>query len=71
MLAATTGESLNDVDVAPLICEACGAISLLLRGSELRKPTQDELAAIKRSPAWRDVLEPVSRMLAAERARRS
>lgn len=54
-------------EVAPLICESCGAISLLVEMVP-RKPTPDELTAIKASPAWRDVLEPVSRLIRDSKA---
>ena len=49
-------------DIAPLICENCIGISLLVDGA-IRKPTAEELVAIQQSPAWRDVLEPVARLI--------
>jgi hypothetical protein len=54
-------------EVAPLICESCGAISLLV-DMVPRKPTPEELTAIKASPAWREVLEPVSRLIRDSKA---
>ena len=37
--------------VAPLLCESCARVGLLVHGT-LRKVTEMELAAIKQSPAW-------------------
>ncbi len=54
-------------DIAPLICEGCGAISILIKGS-LRKPTREEMMAILESPAFREILEPVARLLRDSKA---
>jgi len=44
-------------DIAPVLCEDCGEISLLIRG-EIQKATPEELEQIKTSPAW-NLLGPV------------
>jgi len=54
-------------EIAPLICESCGAISLLI-DMVPRKPTAAERAAIEMSPAWRTVLGPVSAIIRASKA---
>lgn len=49
-------------DVAPVICESCAGLSLLVDGV-VRKPSVDEAQAIMASPAWRDVLGPVRELI--------
>lgn len=49
-------------EVAPIICENCIGVSLLIDGA-VRKPTSAELVEIQKSPAWRDVLEPIARLI--------
>jgi len=44
--------------LAPLICESCAGISLIVEGI-VRKLTPEEMRAVQRSPAWSDVLKPV------------
>lgn len=60
LLAVSGAEGVPDV--APLICENCARISLLVNG-EVRRTTPEELEQIKKSPAWRNVLEPVARLI--------
>jgi hypothetical protein len=54
-------------DLAPAICEGCGGISLFC-GGVFAKATGAEVAAIKTSPAWRDVLEPAQKIILAHLA---
>lgn len=48
--------------LAPIICEGCAAISLLVNGT-VRKATPEELRAIQQSPAYREVLAPVADLI--------
>src|SRR4249920_4210328 len=61
LFAVANAETLPEL--APLICESCADISLLIDGREIRKCTPEELTAIKASPAWREVLEPVAKLI--------
>jgi len=54
-------------EFAPLLCEGCGQVSLLERGIP-RVPAPSEIRAIKTSPAWRDFLEPVARLIREKKA---
>jgi hypothetical protein len=54
-------------EIAPGICEHCSGVFLLVDGVP-RKPTLEELAAIKQSPAWRDVILPVADLIRASKA---
>jgi hypothetical protein len=47
-------------DVAPVICEDCGFVSLLVSGT-LRKVTGLEFDAVKRSPLWLEMILPLQR----------
>lgn len=49
-------------ELAPIICEGCAAISLLV-GGVVRKATPDELRAIQESPAYREILAPVADLI--------
>lgn len=49
-------------DVVPGICENCCGVFLIVNG-EIRKPTSAELVEIQKSPAWRDLLEPIARLI--------
>lgn len=60
LLAVSGAEEIPPL--APIICEGCGRISLLVEG-EIRKATEEELSLIRESPAWRDVLEPIGRLI--------
>lgn len=44
--------------LAPVLCEKCTKISILDNG-QIRAASNDELDAIKQSPAFRDMLKPV------------
>ena len=52
--------------VAPIICERCAKVGLLVEGVA-RATTAEELAAIKQSPAWAELLEPLQQMILQER----
>lgn len=54
-------------DVAPLVCEKCGEVSLLIDGRPPRKVTVGELSALKESPAWREMIAPVKKLIAARK----
>lgn len=60
ILAVSGGEI---PDLAPVICEDCGEISLLQDGV-IRKVTASELEVIKQSPAYLEVLKPVEDLVA-------
>lgn len=45
-------------EIAPLVCEMCAGVALLLDGKEVRKPTGEELDALKQSPAWASLIGP-------------
>lgn len=47
-------------DVAPLLCEDCLKVSILVHG-QVRKATPEEMSAIMESPAWREMIEPAIR----------
>lgn len=49
-------------DRVPVLCEFCGEISLLESGI-LRKVTPEELAEIKKSPAWTSYLGPAQELI--------
>lgn len=49
-------------DLAPIICESCAGVSLVVEG-QIHKPSPDQLRAIQSSPAWRDVLGPVRELI--------
>lgn len=44
--------------IAPIICERCAEVGLISHG-EIRKATDREVEAIKLSPAWKGIIEPV------------
>lgn len=50
--------------LAPMICFSCGAAGMLDKG-EPRKITDAELAQLKLSPAWRDILGPAQTRIRA------
>lgn len=52
--------------VTPVLCEKCCEVCLLVQGT-LRKATDEELAMIKMSPAWHEVLGPVQTALIGRR----
>lgn len=55
-------------DPAPLLCSTCLHVSLLsCAAEEARKPTEEELAALKVSPAWGAVIGPAIASIRAMR----
>jgi hypothetical protein len=48
--------------LAPLVCESCGEISLFTNRT-VRKVNDEELAAIKTSPAYKEHLQPIQQMV--------
>lgn len=52
--------------LAPIVCECCAQVGLLERGQP-RQATDAELVDIRQSPAWREVLEPVIKLINAKR----
>ena len=54
-------------DLAPIICEGCAVISIIDHG-KIRSATSGELAAIQQSPAWHNVLEPATRIIASKKS---
>lgn len=40
--------------IAPVLCESCGEVALLLNG-KLRKMSPAELEAVKKSEAWKTI----------------
>lgn len=57
-------------DLAPVLCDTCLHVSLLVEG-KIRSISDDELAAIKMSDAWRDVLKPAMKIILADKARKA
>lgn len=55
---------------APLVCESCAEVGLLDNGTT-RTLSPGELADLKRSPAWKDFIEPALEIINKERAKRS
>jgi len=53
-------------EVAPLVCERCLEIGLLIKG-QLRTITDEELAAVKRSPSWAAIQRGIEVMRGAKR----
>lgn len=49
-------------DMAPLVCEGCGEVSLLIDRKPYRM-TAEQLAAVKQSPAWREVIAPAQQII--------
>lgn len=49
-------------DVAPLVCEGCAEVSLLIDRVPYRT-TPEQLAALKQSPAWRDMIAPAQQII--------
>lgn len=56
-------------DVAPILCEDCLKISLWENGA-IRAVSDVELTSIKKSPAYKDVLQPLIGMIQTEKRRR-
>lgn len=54
-------------ELAPILCQQCLEVSVLLNGEVIRKPTAPELDAIRASPAWSQVIVPAREIL--QRAR--
>ena len=52
-------------DLAPLVCENCGAVSMLQGGAagSVRAASPEEIRLLQESPAWHNVIEPVRRLL--------
>lgn len=56
-------------EMAPLVCEGCVQVSLLI-GKRLYRMTTDQLEAVKKSPAWRDMIEPTMEIIKAEKLKK-
>ena len=56
-------------DLAPILCENCAEISLMVRG-EIREMPPRELEALRQSPVWGEWLGEVQKKLREESARR-
>lgn len=72
MMAASMESKAIDLRgaVAPVLCESCLGVSLLYEG-RLLKLTDEELEAVKDSPAYKDIVEPLRRRLLAQRKAQS
>ena len=57
-------------DIAPIVCEDCGEVALLVDGKP-RKMTQPEMAAIKQSEAWRTMIAPAQELISRVKKARS
>jgi len=49
-------------DIAPLVCEGCGQVALLIDGQPYQT-TPEQLTAFKQSPAWREVIAPAQQII--------
>lgn len=58
-------------EIAPMLCGECVQVSLLIDGSELRKPTDEELAALKSSLCWTEMVEPMREGIRQARSARN
>lgn len=56
--------------VAPVVCEKCGEVSLLIEG-EIRKASDEEIRVLKTAPCWKSVIEPARRAIAAVKRSRN
>jgi hypothetical protein len=59
----------NIPDMAPLLCEDCLRISMLIE-KRLYKVTMDQLEAIKKSPAWKYMIEPSMKVIEEEKRKK-
>lgn len=50
------------VDIAPILCEDCLQVGLLINGVPERM-TASQLDAVKKSPAWREMIEPSMKII--------
>ena len=49
-------------ELAPLVCEDCGEVSLLISGIP-RRMTSEELVEVRKSPAWAEVIGPAREVI--------
>lgn len=56
-------------EMAPMLCGDCLQVSLLIEGC-LHRMTYDQLESLKKSPAWRDVIEPAMKVIKEEKLKR-
>lgn len=54
--------------IAPCVCEKCGKVGLLEDG-KLRQATTGEIFALSQSSAWKQVIEPVRKLIYAKKKR--
>ena len=62
--------AVNDEELpalAPIVCESCGQVSIYENGT-MRIPTPSQMRAIKESRAWRDFIEPISKIIRDSKA---
>jgi hypothetical protein len=56
---------------APVLCEGCNQVSMLIGGKDIRKTTAEELEAIKQSPVWDFIIGPAQDVIARFKKARS
>lgn len=50
--------------MVPILCEHCGDVSLYFNGT-VRKMTEQEITEVKKSPAFKNFIQPMQHQLAA------